>query len=178
MRDVVLYHLMSLDAVAFEDDEWFVDEGPQLVGYLGRVIGTQDDVLLGRGTYDYWAGHWPKSDFQPFADFINGTPKHVFASRPFTPEWANTSVVTAPAGEHVAELKRRPGGDIGVHGSMELARSLLADGLVDKLRLVVSPATVGRGRRVFDGGALGSWRLEEMARAANGTLFLDYERAV
>ena len=60
MRKVVLYHLMSLDGIAYEDGDWLADDGPQLVAYLSRVIATQDDVLLGRGPYDYWAGHWPR----------------------------------------------------------------------------------------------------------------------
>ncbi|AQZ70414.1 Bifunctional deaminase-reductase domain protein [[Actinomadura] parvosata subsp. kistnae] len=176
MRKVVLYHLMSLDGVAYEDGDWLADDGPQLVAYLGRVIATQDDVLMGRGTYDYWAGHWPTSDFQPFADFINGARKHVVTSTTPAQEWAHATRVTTPVPEYVAALKRESGGDIGVHGSIELARSLLRAGLVDELRLVVAPAVVGRGRRVFEGDGVQPWKLLEVDRGRNGTLFLDYGR--
>ncbi|MFI9593743.1 dihydrofolate reductase family protein [Nonomuraea sp. NPDC052265] len=176
MRKIVLYHLMSLDGIAFEDGDWLADDGPQLVAYLGRVIATQDDVLLGRGTYDYWAGHWPRSDFQPFADFINGTRKHVVTSSAPALEWANSTLVTTSVHDHVTAMKREPGGDIGIHGSIELARSLLQAGLVDELRLVVAPAVVGRGRRVFEGEGVQSWTLAGLERGRNGTLFLDYSR--
>ncbi|MFI9570855.1 dihydrofolate reductase family protein [Microbispora rosea] len=176
MRKVVLYHLMSLDGVAYEDGDWLADDGPQLVAYLDRVIATQDDVLLGRGTYDYWAGYWPTSDFQPFAGFINGTRKHVVTSSVPTQEWANSTLVTTPAHDYVTALKQGSGGDIGVHGSIELARSLLQAGLVDELRLVVAPSVVGHGRRVFEGDDVQSWTLLEVGRGKNGTLFLDYSR--
>ncbi|MEU7855515.1 dihydrofolate reductase family protein [Nonomuraea sp. NPDC049141] len=176
MRNVVLYHLMSLDGIAYEDGDWLADDGPQLVAYLGRVIATQDDVLLGRGTYDYWAGHWPTSDFQPFADFINGTRKHIVTSSAPTQEWANSTPVTTPVRDYVTALKQGSGGDIGIHGSIELARSLLQAGLVDELRLVVAPAVVGHGRRVFEGDDVQSWKLLDLERGKNGTLFLTYGR--
>ncbi|SNS79389.1 dihydrofolate reductase family protein [Actinomadura mexicana] len=176
MRKVVLYHLMSLDGVAHEDGDWLADDGPQLVDYLERVIAAQDDVLLGRGTYDYWVGQWPGSDFQPFADFINGTHKHVATSSAFSREWANSTRVTTDVHDYVTAMKQEPGGDIGLHGSIELARSLLRARLVDELRLVVAPSVVGHGRRVFDGDRVQSWRLAEVERGKNGTLFLDYSR--
>ncbi|MEV0663315.1 dihydrofolate reductase family protein [Actinomadura luteofluorescens] len=176
MRKVVLYHLMSLDGIAYEDGDWLADDGPQLVDYLNRVIAAQDDVLLGRGTYDYWVGHWPKSDFQPFADFINGTHKHVVTSSAFSREWANSTRVTTDVHDYVTAMKQEPGGDIGLHGSVELARSLLRARLVDELRLVVAPSVVGHGRRVFDGDGVQPWRLTEVERGKNGTLFLDYSR--
>ena len=80
MRDVVLYTLLSLDGVAEEPGDWLFDADDELFTNLADVIRSQDDVLLGRGTYDYWAGYWPTSDVQPFADFINRTTKHVFTS--------------------------------------------------------------------------------------------------
>lgn len=176
MRKVVLYHLMSLDGIAHQDGDWLADDGAQLVPYLGRVIESQGDVLLGRGTYDYWAGYWPKSDFEPFAGFINGTRKHVVTSTALTQEWANSTPVTTPVNEYVQALKQRPGDDIGIHGSLTLARTLLQARLVDELRLVVAPAVVGHGTRVFDGDLLQQWTLRDLERGANGTLFLDYSR--
>ncbi|MFD0689762.1 dihydrofolate reductase family protein [Actinomadura fibrosa] len=176
MRKVVLYHLMSLDGIAHEDGDWLADDGPQLISYLGRVIETQDDVVLGRGTYDYWAGHWPKSDFEPFASFINGTQKHVVTSTDLTQDWANSTPVTTSLHDYVTELKQRPGRDIGVHGSITLARALLHAELLDELRLVVAPAVVGHGNRVFQGGSLQQWKLRDLERGTNGTLFLDYSR--
>jgi dihydrofolate reductase len=175
MRKVVLYHLLSLDGVAFEDGDWFNDAGPELVANLERVIGSQDDILLGRRTYDYWVGHWPKSDFEPFAGFINGTRKHVVTSSTPTEEWANTTLVTTPVADYVTAMKEQSGGDIGIHGSIELARSLLQDRLVDELRLVVAPSVVGRGRRVLDGGdGAQPVKLLDVQQSPKGTLFLAY----
>jgi dihydrofolate reductase len=176
-RKVVLYTLLSLDGVA-EDPSWFLDAGPEVFENLGRIIGTQDDVLLGRTTYDEWAGYWPASDLEPFAPFINGTPKHVITSSALAPEWANSTAVTTPVAEYVTVLKGRTGADIGIHGSIELARSLLRARLVDELRLVVAPVIAGRGRRLFDGdeGRL-SLELLDVARTPEGTLFLTYRAA-
>lgn len=175
MRKVVLYHLLSLDGVAFEDGDWFNDAGPELVANLARVIGSQDDILLGRRTYDSWVGHWPKSDFEPFASFINGTRKHVVTSSTPTQEWANTTVVTTPVADYVTAMKQQSGGDIGIHGSIELARSLLRARLVDELRLVAAPAMVGHGRRVLDGDdGIQPVELLDVRRSPKGTLFLAY----
>jgi dihydrofolate reductase len=175
MRAVTLYTLLSLDGVAEEPGNWLFDMDETARANLGRVIARQDDVLLGRGTYDYWAGYWPTSDVQPFADFVNGTPKHVFTSRPLEPEWAGTTVVRTPAAEYVRDLKAGYGGDIGVHGSIALARSLVAAGLVDELHLVVAPTLAGSGRRLFDGGhALRRAELLSAESTPAGLLLLDY----
>lgn len=174
MRRVVLYELLSLDGVA-EEPSWFLDAGPEVFENLGRIIGSQDDVLLGRRTYDYWAGYWPASDLEPFASFINMTRKHVVTSSTPAQEWANSILVTTPVADYVTDLKGRPGGDIGIHGSIELARSLLRARLVDELRLVVAPVVAGRGRRLFDGDDhLHALELLDVARTPQGTLFLSY----
>ncbi|ACQ81128.1 bifunctional deaminase-reductase domain protein [Beutenbergia cavernae DSM 12333] len=177
-RKVVLYQLQSLDGVAEEPGDWMTDGGEELIENLAGVIATQDTVLLGRGTYDYWVAHWPGSDFEPFAPFINGTPKIVFTSRAFEPTWSNTSVVTTDAVAHVADLRTREGGDIGIHGSLALAQSLWATGLIDELRLVVGAVVAGPGRRGFVADGAGR-RLElaDVSRSAPGTLFLTYRVA-
>lgn len=175
MRKVVLYQLLSLDGVAEEPGDWFFDPDQAVVDNLARVISSQDDVLLGRGTYDYWAGYWPTSDVQPFADFINGTPKHVFTSGRPDVEWPRSTLVTDSAVDYVAELKRAEGRDIGVHGSIELARTLLRAGLVDELQLVIAPAIAYRGRRLFDGGDdLVRLELASVDRSPGGALFCGY----
>ena len=179
MRNVVLYHLLALDGVALDDDsDWFTDGGPEMFANLGRVIGSQDDVLLGRLTYDNWADYWSNSNLEPFASFINGSPKHVFTSSALDRTWANTTAVNTSPAEYVADLKRRPGGDIGIHGSISVASSLLRAGLVDVLELAVAPTVAGQGRRVFDGDdTKQSLQLTDVASSLAGTLFLTYRRA-
>lgn len=179
MRRVVLYELVSIDGVAEEPGDWMGPVDAAVVDNLARVIARQDDVLLGRATYDYWAGYWPTSDHQPFADFINGTPKHVFSSGTPVGGWPNTTVVTAPAVDHVRAMRETGGGDIGIHGSATLARSLLRAGLVDEMRLVVAPAVAGRGRRLFaDEGDLQRFDLVQADATPSGVLLLGYARRV
>ncbi|MCU1352780.1 MAG: Bifunctional deaminase-reductase domain protein [Acidimicrobiales bacterium] len=177
MRDVVLLHWLSLDGVSQEPSDWFFDDGPELFDLIGRVIATQDDVLLGRGTYDYWAGYWPTSDVEPFATFINSTPKHVATSSELTQPWNNTSVMSKAPIDYVRDLKQQPGGDIGIHASTELARSLIAARLVDHLRFVVPPNIAGHGKRLFDESATSELQrldLVEVEQTPRGTLFIHY----
>ena len=175
MRNVVLYELLSLDGVAEEPGNWMFDVDQVVFENLERVIHRQGDVLLGRKTYDYWAGYWPTSDVEPFASFINGTQKHVFSSSVPSLEWSKSTVVGSSAVPYVTGLKQQPGGDIGIHGSIDLARSLLRAGLVDELRLVIAPTVAGRGRRLFDDdGDLQKLALIDIDRTPSGALLLGY----
>jgi dihydrofolate reductase len=175
VRKVVVYELMSLDGVAEEPGNWMHDVDDDVFDNLGEVISAQSDVLLGRGTYDYWAGYWPTSDVEPFAGFINSTPKHVFTSSPLPVAWSGAVAVRERAEDHVARLTAEPGGDIGVHGSITLAQSLLAAGLVDELRLVVAPTVAHGGRRLFqDGPACRRLDLLSVRPSATGIVFAHY----
>ncbi len=177
MRDVVLYSLLSLDGVAEEPGNWMFEADDGLVTNLAEVIGSQDDVLLGHGTYDYWAQYWPTSDVQPFADFINGTTKHVFTSSAPTVPWAQTTIVEESPVPYVTRLKEGHGGDIGVHGSIRLAQSLLAADLVDRLDLVVVPTIAGSGRRLFaDDVDLRRLTLTRATHSPSGCVYLGYHR--
>jgi dihydrofolate reductase len=158
VRKVVLYVLMSLDGAVDQPSRYFPRDGvpgevPEFDSAMEhneeRVIGAQDTVLLGRRMYDEWSQYWPTSAEQPFADFINSVKKYVVTSTPLTSEWTNAEAFHGPVQELVQDLKSREGGDIGVHGSIELGRSMLAAGLVDELRLVVGPAVGWPGRRLL-----------------------------
>lgn len=176
-RNVVLYQLLSLDGVAEEPGNWMFDDGPDIVDNLARTISTQDDVLLGRGTYDYWVGYWPTSDFEPFATFINTVHKHVISSSDPADKWSNSTYVNAPVADYVAALKGQPGREIGIHGSIRLARFMLRSRLVDELRLVVAPTLAGHGQRLFaDDDTLDRLELIDVERSPKGTLFLHYCR--
>jgi dihydrofolate reductase len=174
MRKVVLYQLLSLDGVAEEPGDWMFDADAAIFDNLGRVIGSQDAILLGRRTYEYWVGYWPSSDVEPFASFINGTRKYVFSSSLQEADWPNSTVVGEPAVEYVAGLKEQAGGDLGIHGSIDLARSLLTAGLVDELRLVIAPAIAGSGRRLFEDDTLRRLKLAGVDRSPSGSLLVHY----
>ena len=174
MRDVVLYSLVSLDGVAEAPDTFVLDWDDEVDDHLAAVIAEQDAVLLGRRTYDEWSGYWPSSEIQPFAAFINAVDKYVFTSTALSDGWSNSHVVREPAATAVADLKRSDGGTIGIHGSLTLARSLLAAELVDELRLVVAPVSVGAGRRLFDETGLHRWTLVSGSATPSGTVLQRY----
>ena len=179
MRDVVLYTLLSLDGVAEEPGDWMFEADDDIFNNLARVIEPQTDIVLGRGTYDYWADYWPSSDVQPFADFINRQPKHVFTSTPLTASWPNTVAVSEPLIPYIQALAGIVDGvgDIGVHGSIELARALLAADLIDRLELVVVPTLAGAGRRLLsDTTALRRLDLTDVNRSMSGCVLMSYRR--
>ncbi len=175
MRKVVAYELVSLDGVAENPDRFFPDWDDSMEANLAAVIGEQDAVILGRRSYEEWAGYWPGSDVEPFATFINAVAKYVATSTSLDPKWGNTTVIAAAElVGFVRDLKKQPGADIGVHASISLAQSLLGAGVVDELRLVIAPRIVGSGRRLLDG--LPGIRLETIRSATSpaGYLLVDY----
>jgi dihydrofolate reductase len=174
MRKVVAYELLSLDGVAEEPSQYIAEFDSVMRENLGRVIASQDVVLLGRRTYDEWAGFWPSSDNEPFASFINGVEKFVVTSTVPEVTWAHTTTINSGLVGVIAELKQRSGGDIGIHGSIALTQSLLATGLVDELRLVVVPALQCRGRRLFNDGTPKQLALVRSVISPSGSLLLDY----
>ena len=175
VRKVVAYELLSLDGVAEQPDAFITTFDEVMRENLGRVIATQDTVLLGRRTYNDWAEFWPTSEIQPFAGFINGVEKFVVTST--TPEeaWANATVVDGGLVEFVTKLKQQSGNDIGVHGSIALTQSLLGQGLVDELRLVIAPALQINGRKLFDKGLPRRLSLTRNVTSPSGYLLLDFE---
>jgi dihydrofolate reductase len=158
MRKIVLYTLMSLDGDV-DDPAGYFSASPEpgqppvfdrvMVDNEAKVTGTQDTVLLGRHMYDEWSRYWPMVHDDPFADFINNVKKYVVTSSPLSNEWQNAEAVSGPLEDLVSDLRGRPGRDIGVHGSITLAQSLLEANLVDELQLVVGPAIGFTGRRLF-----------------------------
>jgi|SRR4051812_13260565 dihydrofolate reductase len=121
------------------------DEGDRFK--LDETMGS-DALLLGRVTYEGFADAWPKRDGE-FADKFNNMPKYVVSSTLGNPEWTNTTVLRGDVAEEVATLKQEQDGDIVVHGSVQLAQTLLEHDLVDELRLMVYPVVLGSGKRLF-----------------------------
>jgi dihydrofolate reductase len=173
-RKVVAAYFLSLDGVAEAPDRFITawDDETDVSG--DKLISTQDAVILGRRSYDEWAGFWPTSEIQPFASFINAVPKYVATSTPLEREWTNSHVIDGALVDFVRQLKGRPGGDIGIHASISVTRTLLAAGLVDELRLVIAPTVAGTGQRLFDGlPAIGLETIRGTA-SASGYLLVDY----
>ena len=175
MRKVVVYTLVSVDGVAEDPDQFLFHFDKVMEANLGEVIETQDTVLLGRKMYDEWASYWPKSDDQPFADFINNVRKHVATGTALTREWTNAESIQGPVDDFVRALKAGDGGDVGVHGSISLTQSLLAAGLVDEVRLLVAPHVVGNGRRLFEDDMAHSLELVQSTASPSGSLLVHYK---
>jgi dihydrofolate reductase len=163
VRRLLVSEFVSLDGVAeapggehgHPNTGWVFDyHGPELEQYKLAEINDASAMLLGRVTYEGFAEAWPPRR-GPLADRLNAMPKHVVSRTLAGPlDWANSTLLTGDIVDAVGELKRADGGPIMVHGSLELARSLLAAGLVDDLRLMVFPVTVGGGRTIFPGDFL------------------------
>lgn len=122
--------------------------GPENMGYKLAEVHEAESLLLGRTTYEVFAGAWPQRDGE-FADAMNAMPKYVVSSTLQSPEWNNTTVLGADWAAEVEALKARDAGPIMVAGSASLARGLLERGLVDELRLMVFPVMIGGGLRFF-----------------------------
>ena len=169
-RKVVAGYFLSLDGVAEAPDRFITTWDDEMDASGADLIATQDTVVLGRRSYDEWAEFWPASEIQPFASFINAVPKYVATSTPLAREWSGSHVIDGGLVGFVRHLRSRPGGDIGVHGSISVAQTLLAAGVVDELRLVVAPAIAGTGRKLFDG--LPPIRLAQIESVISPTGFL------
>jgi dihydrofolate reductase len=133
-------------------DQTFIS---QAVAWLARA----DALLLGRRTYEAFADAWPHNTDpdDPFTERMNGLPKYVASHTLTDATWSPSTILRGDIVAHVAQLKARPGRELQLHGSARLAQTLLAAGLIDELRLVVTPTVLGQGRRLFpaDGPALG-----------------------
>jgi dihydrofolate reductase len=138
---------------------------------------TSDAQLLGRITYEAFAEVWPHVDGE-FADKFNSMPKYVVSSTLKDPDWNNTTVLEGNLVDEVTELKQRYEGDIVVHGSAQLAQTLIEHDLVDVLHLLVYPVIVGAGKRLFDGTSeTKRLRLADTRTFGDGVHLLVYERA-
>jgi dihydrofolate reductase len=154
-RRVVVSEFLSLDGV-MEDPSWtFPYWNDEIAAFKGEEDGAADSLLLGRVTYEAFAAAWPTSA-DPGAPRINALHKYVASTTLSQADldgtgW-NASLLQGDISEAVRALKREPGGDLLVWGSGELARTLLAHGLVDEVRLLVYPLVLGRGKRFFGTG--------------------------
>jgi dihydrofolate reductase len=185
MRNVVVTEFITLDGV-FEDPggseqtehggwsfKFWSDESGK---YKSDELVASDAMLLGRVTYEGFATAWPEmTDESGFADRMNGLPKYVASRTLDKLDWHNSHLIEGDVVEAVSALKQQDGQNILVHGSGELANTLLRAGLVDELRFLVSPIVLGSGRRFFEDGS--PPKVMELAEAApldTGVLALTY----
>ena len=134
------------------------------------------ELLLGRGTYEIFAAHWPY-DEGPIADQLNSTRKHVASTTLKKAEWNNSTVIEGDVAAYVRKLKQQDGPEIQVHGSPGLIQTLLEHDLIDEYRLWIFPAVVGTGKRFFGEGTVpGAMRLVNSKVTQTGVIVTTYDR--
>jgi dihydrofolate reductase len=116
---------------------------------VAEAQGRNFDLLLGRRTYDIFAGYWPKAGDNPLANGLNAATKYVATHRPDSLGWGPVQALGADIIEGVRGVKSKDGPDMIVWGSSTLTRVLLEQGLVDEVVLLVYPVLLGRGKRFF-----------------------------
>src|SRR5436190_12885519 len=148
MRKVVAGLFMTLDGVVESPGTWQEHFDEDMGEAMMEQLTSQDAVLLGRVTYQEWASYWPTATDEPFASFINSTPKYVFSTTlDSVAEWKNSTLMKGDLAQEIAKLKQLPGKNIGTAGSPTLVRSLLEQGLLDELIILVHPVLAGSGTR-------------------------------
>ena len=153
MRRVCAWELVSVDGVMEKPEEWaFPYSDAEMGAASASGMARSDALLLGRVTYEYLAAYWPdQPGGTPMVDFLNDVPKYVVSGTLEEPlAWNNSTLIKGNVAEEIAKLKRQEGEDITVLGSGELVRSLLRDGLLDELTLMVHPLILGGGRCLFE----------------------------
>jgi dihydrofolate reductase len=187
MGRIVVTEFMSLDGVVedpggaedYENGGWSFEfsrgeEGDKFK--LDEAMGSAA-LLLGRVTYEGFADAWPSREGE-FADKFNDMPKYVVSTTQKNPEWNNSTVIEGNVPQKVARLRDETDGDLVVHGSATLVRTLIENDLVDELRLMVFPVVLGSGKRLFgetvDKKPL---RLADSRFVGDGVAILIYEPA-
>jgi dihydrofolate reductase len=187
MRRIVVTEFISLDGVVedpggaegYRHGGWtFKFNGPEGMKYKVEETFQHDAMLLGRVTYEGFAAAWPgRTDDAGFADRFNSMKKYVVSSTLTDPSWTNSEVLGPDLKAEIERIKAEPGQDIIVHGSVRLAQSLLALGLVDELRLMMFPVVLGSGKRLFaESDEPIALRLAGAQPVDSGTVILTYHR--
>ena len=162
----------------FTSGGWTV---PYFDDFLGKTMTEQMsrpfDLLLGRKTYEIFAGYWP---FQkdPSAAGINNAKKYVASKTPLKLDWSNSTLIQGDVVQEIKKLKKQDGPELQVHGSGNFIQTLLKHDLVDELWLKIFPITLGMGKRLFaEGTTAAAFTLREAKTSPSGVIVASYDRA-
>lgn len=194
MRKIIVLEFITLDGViqapggpeedtsgGFKYGGWTV---PYFDDFSGQVMAEQTghpfDLLLGRVTYDIFAGYWPKQDEKtaPFAAASNKARKYVASRTPLKLEWKNSVLLEGDVVEAVKKIKSEDRPELQVYGSGNFAQTLLKNDLVDELWLKIFPITLGTGKRLFAEGTIpAAFELTGSKVSPKGVIIANYRRA-
>ena len=191
MRKIIAATFVSLDGVMQapggpeEDPVGGFKFGGWTFHYFDEVGGAAMDelfskpfaLLLGRRTYDIFNAYWPYQK-DPIADAFNPATKYVATHRPDTLTWQNTQWLGEDIVAALRRLSKQDGPDLLIQGSADLIQTLLANGLIDEIRLMIFPLLLGKGKRLFADSAMpAAFKLAKSQTSSTGVIIATYERS-
>lgn len=192
MAELTLTTFLTLDGVmqapggptedtsgSFAHGGWLVPYADADMGqFIVEVVARADAFLLGRGTYEIFAAHWPRvtDPADSIAAALNGRPKYVASKTLERADWHGTTVIRDVVGE-LAQLKQEYAREIQVHGSPGLAQTLFENNLVDVYHLLCFPVVLGQGKRLFGSGTVpAALKLTASKTTSAGVVISTYQR--
>jgi dihydrofolate reductase len=190
MKKIIVLTFVSLDGVMqgpggptedtsgnFTHGGWTVPYFDDFLGItMGAQMGKPFDLLLGRKTFEIFASYWPQQEGGN--NPINQATKYVASNTLTTHSWEKTVFLKGDIAAEIKKLKQQDGPDLQVHGSANFIQTLLAHDLVDEFWLKIFPVTLGKGKRLFDTGALpAAYTLLEAKSSPNGVIVASFKRA-
>lgn len=192
MRKLIVLTFVSLDGIMqapggpTEDTSGNFKYGGWTVPYFDEVAANEMakqmtppfDLLLGRKTYDIFAGYWPQQKGHPITAIFNKATKYVVSDKSVALDWEKSVLINGDIASKIKELKDTDGPMLQVHGSSELIQTLLKNDLVDELWLKIFPVTLGDGKRLFgDGTVPAAFELIESKTSPSGVIIASYKRS-
>lgn len=190
LRKLVVLTFVTLDGVMQapggpnEDTSGGFKYGGWTVGYwdyfLGKVMDAQMtepfDLLLGRKTYEIFAGYWPNHN-DSTGQKLNNAKKYVVSTTLEGLNWKNSELIKGDAAGEIQKLKQQNGPELQVHGSSNLIQTLMKNDFVDEFRLKIFPVTIGMGKRLFGEGTIpASFKLLKSEASSSGVIVATYVR--
>lgn len=188
MRKIIVCMFLTMDGVLqapggpeedpsgqFEWGGWMFPYGDDLTDKkLEKIMSGPFDLLLGRRTYDIFAGYWPGRE-DAIGQLFNRISKYVVSSQQLDLAWAHANLITGDVVAGLQQLKAQDGPDLLVHGSSVLVQTLLAHQLIDELHTWICPITLGKGKQLFrEGTQPQQWKLTDTVIGSKGTIIATY----
>jgi dihydrofolate reductase len=179
MRRIINSTYISLDGVITNPQDWPSDDFDEAsVTIQTELLDSCDAVLMGRHTYEAFAPAWSSRSGDPYSERMNSMTKYAVSTTLQDPQWNNTTVISDDLAGRIKELKNEPGQDIVQYGFGAVSYALMAEGLLDELRLWVHPFFVGAGGPedlLFQAASITRLQMVDSRTLSNGIIILRYE---